>query len=97
MTPGNHIRSFGPLLFCHCSLVNFKHRADCLGVGARNDDAPDVYERRVVNALIREVIADGIKGEIPAYREKLRESDIGALIIYLRTVRSSVKLTNAFL
>lgn len=62
--------------------------AKCHGSDARGDFAPDLYDLHIGDALIRQVIADGVNDEMPSYAKKLTESDMRALIAYLRTLRS---------
>lgn len=63
--------------------------AKCHGRDARGDFAPDLYDVRMGDALIHQVITDGINDEMPSYAKKFTETDMRALIAYLRTLRSS--------
>lgn len=64
-----------------------KHCAECHGFNARGDEGSDLYNLRAGDALIRQVITGGIKGEMPAYGKVLNEADVRALTSYLRTLR----------
>jgi mono/diheme cytochrome c family protein len=62
--------------------------AECHGRDARGFLAPGLYDLQIGNALIRQVITNGIKGEMPPFAKELREQDIRALTAYLRTLRA---------
>jgi mono/diheme cytochrome c family protein len=67
----------------------FLHCAECHGFnGKGTDDGPDLYDLREGNALIRQVITGGVRREMPAFGKKLNDSDVQALIAYLRTLRN---------
>ena len=68
--------------------VFIKHCVECHGVDARGDEGSDLHNLRAGDALIRQVINGGIKGEMPAYGKVLSEADVRALIAYLRTLRN---------
>jgi mono/diheme cytochrome c family protein len=65
-----------------------KHCAECHGFDARGDEGSDLHNLRAGDALIRQVINGGIKGEMPAYGKVLSEADVRALIAYLLTLRN---------
>jgi mono/diheme cytochrome c family protein len=65
-----------------------KHCAECHGFNARGDEGSDLHNLRAGDALIRQVITGGIKGEMPAYGKALSEADVRALTTYLRTLRN---------
>jgi mono/diheme cytochrome c family protein len=54
---------------------------------ARGDEEPDLHNLHRSDARIREVIAAGIKGEMPSFGKKLGEPDVQQLIAYLRTLQ----------
>jgi mono/diheme cytochrome c family protein len=62
--------------------------AKCHGRDARGFDAPDLNDLNMGDVLIHQVITDGVKDEMPSYANKLTETEIRALIVYLRTLRS---------
>jgi mono/diheme cytochrome c family protein len=64
-------------------LLNCAH---CHGDDARGDEGPDLYDVRKSDERIHQLIAGGVKGEMPSFRKKLNDSDIGALTAYLRTL-----------
>jgi mono/diheme cytochrome c family protein len=66
-------------------LLNCAH---CHGDDARGDEGPDLHDLHKNDARIHQVIATGIKGEMPSFGKKFKESDIQALTAYLRTLRS---------
>lgn len=69
----------------------FLHCAECHGVDAKGtDDGPDLYNLHEGNALIRQVITGGVKREMPAFGKKLNDSDVQALIVYLRTLKRTI-------
>jgi mono/diheme cytochrome c family protein len=65
-----------------------KHCAECHGFDARGDEGSNLRSLRARDALIRQIITGGIKGEMPAYGRVLSEADVRALIGYLRTLRN---------
>ena len=65
-----------------------KHCAECHGYDARGDEGSDLHNLRAGDALIRQVITGGIKGEMPAYGKALSEADVRALTTYLRALRN---------
>ena len=68
--------------------VFIKHCVECHGFDARGDEGSDLHNLRAGDALIRQVINGGIKGEMPAYGKVLNKADVRALIAYLRTLRN---------
>jgi mono/diheme cytochrome c family protein len=64
-------------------LLNCAH---CHGDDARGDEGPDLHDLRRSDGRIRELVLDGIKGEMPAFAKKLNDSDVRALTAYLRTL-----------
>jgi mono/diheme cytochrome c family protein len=65
-----------------------KHCAECHGYDARGDEGSDLHNLHTGDALIRQVITGGIKGEMPGYGKVLNDADVRTLILYLRTLRS---------
>ncbi len=64
------------------------HCAECHSFDARGLEGPDLHNLRARDALIRQIITGGIKGEMPAYGKVLSDADVRALIRYLRTLKS---------
>ena len=62
--------------------------AHCHGDDARGDEGPSLYDVRKSDARITTIIKHGINGEMPAFGKKFNDADIGALITYLRTLKS---------
>ena len=65
-----------------------KHCAECHGFDARGDEGSDLHNLGGRDALLRQIITGGVKGEMPAYGSVLSESDVRALIIYLRSLKN---------
>src|SRR6266481_1386694 len=68
--------------------VFIKHCVECHGVDARGDEGFNLHNLGAGDALMRQIITGGIKGEMPAYGKVLNEADVRALIAYLRTLRN---------
>ena len=62
--------------------------AHCHGDDARGDEGPDLHGLKKSDARITKVVTQGIKGEMPAFGSKLNDTDINALIVYLRTLKN---------
>ncbi len=66
----------------------FDHNcAPCHGEDARGDEGPDLHGLRKSDARLTSIIKGGIKGEMPAFAKKFSDSDVQALIAYLRTLK----------
>ena len=61
--------------------------AHCHGDDARGDEGPSLYNLAKSDARITTIIKGGIKGEMPAFAKKFTDSDVQALIAYLRTLK----------
>ena len=70
----------------HGRQVFIKHCVECHGFDARGDEGSDLHNLRAGDALMRQIIISGIKGEMPAYGKVFNEADVRALIAYLRTL-----------
>jgi mono/diheme cytochrome c family protein len=68
--------------------VFVKHCVECHGFDARGDEGSSLHNLGAGDALVRQIISGGIKGEMPAYGKVLNEADVRALIAYLRTLRN---------
>src|SRR6478736_9419723 len=62
--------------------VFIKHCVECHGFDARGDEGSDLHNLGAGDALMRQIITGGIKGEMPAYGKVLNEADVRALIAY---------------
>ena len=69
----------------HLFLMNCAH---CHGDDARGDEGPDLHNVHKTNEHIHQIITGGIKGEMPSFAKKLNDADVGALIAYLRTLKT---------
>jgi len=61
--------------------------AHCHGDDARGDEGPDLHGLVKSDARLTKIITGGIKGEMPAFGKKFTDSDVQALIAYLRTLK----------
>jgi mono/diheme cytochrome c family protein len=61
--------------------------AHCHGDDARGDEGPSLYGLRKSDERITTIVKEGIKGEMPKFGSKFGDSDIQALIAYLRTLK----------
>jgi cbb3-type cytochrome c oxidase subunit III len=61
--------------------------AHCHGDDARGDEGPDLHDLKKSDARITKIVTQGIKGEMPAFGAKLNETDVKALIAFLRTLK----------
>lgn len=62
------------------------HGDDATGDG-EDGDGPDLRELRISNARMATVIRQGIHGEMPSFAKKYSDSEVTALVAYLRTLR----------
>jgi mono/diheme cytochrome c family protein len=63
--------------------------AHCHGNDARGDEGPDLHGITRSDARIASLIKNGIKGEMPKFGAKLNDTDVQALIAFLRSLRGS--------
>ena len=63
--------------------------AHCHGSDARGDEGPDLHGVAKSDARISSLIKNGIKGEMPKFGEKLTDTDVNALIAFLRTLKDA--------
>ena len=68
--------------------VFVKHCVECHGFDARGDEGSNLHNLGAGDALMRQIITGGIKGEMPAYGKVLNEADVRALKAYLSTLRN---------
>jgi mono/diheme cytochrome c family protein len=65
-------------------LMNCAH---CHGSDARGDEGPDLHGVTKSDARISSLIKNGIKGEMPKFGEKLSDTDVKALIAFVRSLK----------
>jgi mono/diheme cytochrome c family protein len=61
--------------------------AHCHADDATGDEGPDLHGLTKSDERIKAIITNGIKGEMPSFRKKLREADQEALIGFLRSLK----------
>jgi mono/diheme cytochrome c family protein len=61
--------------------------AHCHGNDARGDEGPDLHGVTKSDARISSLIKNGIKGEMPKFGEKLSDTDVKALIAFVRSLK----------
>jgi mono/diheme cytochrome c family protein len=65
-------------------LMNCAH---CHGAEARGDEGPDLHGVTKSDARIASLIKDGKKGEMPKFGAKLSDTEVQALIAFVRTLK----------
>src|SRR3954464_9388944 len=60
--------------------------AHCHGNDARGDEGPDLHGVAKSDARIASLIKNGIKGEMPKFGGKLKDSDVQALVAFVRSL-----------
>jgi mono/diheme cytochrome c family protein len=65
-------------------LLNCAH---CHGADARGDEAPDLHGVTKSDARIASLIKNGKKGEMPKFASKLTDSEIKALVAFVRSLK----------
>ena len=65
-------------------MVNCAH---CHGDDARGDEGPDLHGVTKSDARISSIIKNGIKGEMPKFGSKLTDTDVQALIAFVRSLK----------
>lgn len=60
--------------------------AHCHGNDARGDEGPDLHGVTKSDARITSMIKNGVKGEMPKFGAKLTDTDVQALIAFVRTL-----------
>jgi cytochrome c oxidase cbb3-type subunit 3 len=61
--------------------------AHCHGKDARGDEGPDLHGITKSDARIASIIQNGVKGEMPKFGTKLSDTDVQALIAFLRALK----------
>jgi mono/diheme cytochrome c family protein len=62
--------------------------AHCHGDDARGDEGPDLHDLTKSDGRITKILKEGIKGEMPKFGSKFSDTDIQALIAFLRTLKN---------
>jgi mono/diheme cytochrome c family protein len=76
---GTQVRQGYDLFILNC--------AHCHGNDARGDEGPDLHGVTKSDARIASMIKNGVKGEMPKFGTKLTETDIQALIAFVRSLK----------
>jgi mono/diheme cytochrome c family protein len=66
-------------------LMNCAH---CHGNDARGDEGPDLHGVTKSDARISALIKNGVPGEMPKFGGKLNDSDVQALIAFVRSLKN---------
>jgi mono/diheme cytochrome c family protein len=61
--------------------------AHCHGNDARGDEGPDLHGVTKSDERIASIIKNGVKGEMPKFDAKLADTDVQALVAFVRTLR----------
>ena len=61
--------------------------AHCHGNDARGDEGPDLHGITKSDARIAAIIKNGIQGEMPKFGAKLTETDVKALIAFVKSLK----------
>jgi mono/diheme cytochrome c family protein len=64
-----------------------KNCAHCHADDATGDEGPDLHGLKRSDDWLARRIRNGVKGEMTAFGEKFSQSDVDALIAYLRTLK----------
>ena len=68
----------------HLFLQNCAH---CHADDASGDEGPDLRGTKKTDARITTIVKEGIKGEMPSFKKKLKDEDVQALIAFLRSLK----------
>jgi mono/diheme cytochrome c family protein len=60
--------------------------AHCHGADATGDEGPDLHDVSVSDRYISNIIANGIKHEMPSFKKKLGHDEIMRLTAYIRSL-----------
>jgi len=63
--------------------------AHCHGNDARGDEGPDLHGITRSDARIASLIKNGKKGEMPKFGSKLTDTDVQALIAFVRSLKDT--------
>jgi len=64
-----------------------KNCAACHGSTGQGGEGPNLHGLKLSDGKITSTINDGFKGEMPAFKSKLKSTDIRALIAYIRSLK----------
>jgi mono/diheme cytochrome c family protein len=68
----------------HLFLQNCAH---CHADDASGDEGPDLRGTKKSDTRIMTIVKEGIKGEMPSFKKKLKDEDVRALIAFIRTLK----------
>jgi mono/diheme cytochrome c family protein len=67
----------------------FAHNcAHCHGDDASGDEGPSLHNLDLSDARIAKKIREGVKGEMPRFGSKFKDTEIEALVAFIRTLKS---------
>ena len=72
-----------------------KNCAHCHGADARGDEGPDLHGLDWTDEQIETRILNGKKGQMTAFRDKLNETQVNAVVAYLHTLEIKVTVLSA--
>ena len=61
--------------------------AHCHGNDAHGDEGPDLHGLTKSDARVASLIKNGVKGEMPKFGAKLTDTDVQALVAFVRSLR----------
>lgn len=59
----------------------------CHGSSGQGDEGPNLHGLKMDDATITSIIETGFKGEMPAFKSKLKAQEMKSLIAYIRTFK----------
>ena len=78
-TPGTQANKGYTLFMMNC--------AHCHGNDAHGDEGPDLHGLTKSDARVASLIKNGVKGEMPKFGAKLTDSDVQALVAFVRSLK----------
>ena len=60
--------------------------AHCHADDATGDEGPNLHKLKISDAHIRLILKNGIKGDMPTFAKKYDDSQISAIVAFLRTL-----------
>jgi mono/diheme cytochrome c family protein len=78
---GTQVREGYSLFLLNC--------AHCHGTDARGDEGPDLHGVAKSDARISSIIKNGVKGEMPKFGAKLSDTDVQALVAFVRSLQNT--------
>lgn len=61
--------------------------AHCHGEDARGDEGPSLHNLKLSDTTVARRIKEGIKGEMPKFREKFSDREVQAIIVFIRSLK----------